>query len=109
AAVALVRSQHSRSGPADALVLSAAAHGVYGGGRVGPYGYRRHLLRQGISRPLGSLPRGPGLLGRLAVGVENAARPSGRSDLALEVLSDLFRRRTDCGQSADHGRLDRAS
>src|SRR5688572_4855226 len=48
--VALARRKHFRARTGDALFVSAAAHGVYGGGHLRPDLDRRDLLRQGLPR-----------------------------------------------------------
>ena len=54
--------------------------------------HRRHVLRQGLSRPLRGVPRRARLLGRHSVGAQDAGRPRRRSHLALEERARLSRR-----------------
>ena len=85
------------------LSVPAAADGLHGGRRIRPHRHRRHVLRQRVSRALGRLSRGAGVLGDAAVGAQGAAGSSGRSHLALQGRSGLSRRGADRGQPADHG------
>ena len=97
-----------RFGSEPALVLPAAADGLFRRRHLEPDGDRRHLLRQGLPGPVGGLPRRADLLGRHPLGAEDAAGPSGRSHLALEGAAGVARRGADRDQHRHHVRPDRA-
>ncbi len=107
--LSLDRPQHSGARARDAPVVSAAADGLRGGRHLGPDGYRRDLLRQGLPRPLGGVPCCTGLLGRNTLGAEDAARPPRRPHLAVEVRSGLSGCGTDRCEPADHDRTARVT
>ena len=90
------------------LLLPAAADGLPRRRDLRAHGDRRHLLHQGLSRAVGGVSRRARLLGRNSVGIEDAARPSGRPDLAPKVPAGLSRRRPDRAQHRHHVRPDRA-
>ena len=100
----LDRPQHPRPRAPDAPVLPAAADGLPGGGHPEPDQHRRHVLHQGLSRPVGAVPGGAGLLADPALGAEGAAGAPGRPDLEAQGRAGVPGGGTDRLQPAHHDR-----